>query len=71
MFDTLATYDAFAPDPKPRADLDEAEADDEPRSPWRRVTDDFLMRRVANHLVREWHQNHGGDVEATGQIEIP
>jgi hypothetical protein len=55
MFDTLATYDAFAPDPIPTSGDDEDDDIDIPL-PWRRVASDFQMRRVANLLTAEFER---------------
>lgn len=58
VFDTLATYDAFAPDPTPRPQLDDDTADEEgePESPWRRVISDFHLRRLAKVLAAEFER---------------
>lgn len=55
MFDTLATYDAFAPDPSPRGEDDDDDDIDNPL-PWRRVMSDFQMRRVARLLTAEFER---------------
>lgn len=53
MFDTLASYDAFAPDPNPRGEEDDDRDDIDPPLPWRRVMSDFHMRRLAKFLTAE------------------
>jgi hypothetical protein len=58
IFETLATYDAFAPDPKPRR-LDEhnnCDGEGDPPPPWARVTSDFQMRRLAHLLKAEFER---------------
>lgn len=58
VFDTLATYDAFAPDPKARgrADGDDPHDELDPPFPWRRVMNDFRLRRWARVLAAEFER---------------
>ena len=55
-FDTLATYDAFAPDPIQRP-ADDNDDETEPTLPWRRVANDFQRRRLARLLTADFERN--------------
>ena len=58
IFETLATYDAFAPDPKGGRPDDDNDGcgEGDPPLPWTRMTSDFRVRRFAPFLEAEFER---------------